>query len=140
MEKVDTDLGLRHQSDVDLNECIKRYCEVFRPHAAVSEDDSFNELEKSMTHVLNMKIVQGEMLDGMGLGSVDRWTAREAMQDIPTDESLTSVLETAKDALRPLQEQIEGMLKTSEMGGWAEEDEIVGMARFLSYILLSRGV
>lgn len=140
MEKIDTDLGLRHQSDVDLNECIKRYCEVFRSHAAVSEDDSFNELEKSMTHVLNMKIVQGEMLDGMGLASVDRWTAREAIQDIPIDESLTSVLETAKDALRPLQGQLEGMLKDSEMGGWAQPEEISGMARFLTYVMLSRGV
>lgn len=139
MEKIDTDLGLRHQSDIDLNECIRRYCEVFRPHASASEDDSFNELEKTMTHVLNMKIVQGEMLDGMGLADVDRWTAREAMQDIPMDETLTSVLETAKGALRPLQEQIEHMLRKAEMGDWAEEKEIQGMARFISYVMLSRG-
>lgn len=139
MEKIDTDLGLRHQSDTTAESFIEKYCEVFRPHCVVSEDDSYNELEKSITHVLNVKIGLEELNASMGLGKLCVWDAREAMENIPTDETLTSVLTEAKNALRPLQEQLEGMLKNTEMGGYAEDDEIAAMARFLGMVLLNRG-
>lgn len=52
--KFDNDLGLRHKEGMTSNEFIRRYCEVFRPHAYATRDDSLNEFEKLITHVLNM--------------------------------------------------------------------------------------
>lgn len=139
MEKIDTDLGLRHSSETTESAFIQKYCEVFRPHCVVSEDDSFNELEKSITHVLNVKIAQGELQTAMGLEKLCVWDAREAMEDIPTDETLTSLLANAKDALRPAQEHLEGMLQSTEMGGHSSPEEITAMARFLTFTLVTRG-
>lgn len=52
--KFDFDLGLRHQEGMTANEFIRRYCEVFRPYAYATRDDSLNEFEKLITHVLAM--------------------------------------------------------------------------------------
>ena len=139
MDKIDTDLGLRHMADMDADTFIAKYCEVFRPHATVSEDDSYQELEKSITHVLNVKIAQGELQNAMGLDKMCVWGAREAIVDIPEDPSLATLVANAKDAQKPLQAQLETMLKTTEMGGYASGEEITAMARFLSYVLMSRG-
>lgn len=139
MEKIDTDLGLRHKADMDSDTFIAKYCEVFRPHCTVSEDHSFNELEKSITHVLNVKIAQKEILTAMGLEKLCVWDGREAAVDIPEDASLTTLVANAKDAHKPLQVQLETMLKTTEMGGHASDEEIASMARYLSFVLMSRG-
>lgn len=54
MSKYDCDLGLRHVAGMTPDEFVRRYCEVFRPHACATRDDSINEFEKLITHVLNM--------------------------------------------------------------------------------------
>lgn len=48
------DLGLRHVSGMTSDEFIRRYCEVFRPFAYATEDNSLNEFEKLITHVLSL--------------------------------------------------------------------------------------
>lgn len=139
MEKIDTDLGLRHKSETNSDNFIEEYCKVFRPHCVVSEDGSLNELEKSITHVLNVKIAQSEILAAMGLEKLCVWEGREATQGIPEDETLTTLLDAAKVALQPLQEHLVTMLKTTEMGGYSSDEEIAAMARYLSSVLLARG-
>lgn len=52
--KFNSDLGLRHKPNMTSNEFIRRYCEVFRPYCYATQDDSLNEFEKLITHVLDM--------------------------------------------------------------------------------------
>ena len=66
----DFDLGLRHKSGITANEFITRYCEVFRPFAYATRDDSLNEFEKLITHVLNMMCYHKKRAELLGL-SVD---------------------------------------------------------------------
>ena len=63
----DFDLGLRHKAGMTSSEFIKRYCEVFRPYAYASRDDSLNEFEKLITHVLHMYVLQRKRAEVLGL-------------------------------------------------------------------------
>lgn len=65
--KFDFDLGLRHKSGMTANEFIRRYCEVFRPFAFATKDDSLNEFEKLITHVLNMLCYHKRRAELLGL-------------------------------------------------------------------------
>jgi len=70
--KFDFDLGLRHKAGMTSNEFIRRYCEVFRPFAYATKDDSLNEFEKLITHVLNMYSYQRRRAEILGLPSDPR--------------------------------------------------------------------
>lgn len=48
------DLNLRHKPGMTAAEFIRRYCEVFRPYAFATQDNSLNEFEKLITHVLHI--------------------------------------------------------------------------------------
>ena len=50
------DLGLRHKSDITSDKFIQEYCKVFREYAFATQDDSLNEFEKLITHVLSMLV------------------------------------------------------------------------------------
>lgn len=65
--KFDFDLGLRHKNGMTANEFIRRYCEVFRPYAYATQDDSLNEFEKLITHVLAMLCYHRRRADLLGL-------------------------------------------------------------------------
>ncbi len=78
--KYDADLGLRHVPGMTANEFIKRYCEVFRPHAYATKDDSLNEFEKLITHVLNMLRYHQRRAELLGLPKDPRGSI-EAIED-----------------------------------------------------------
>lgn len=63
----DFDLELRHVPGMTANEFIRRYCEVFRPFAHATRDDSLNEFEKLITHVLAMYVRQQRRAELLGL-------------------------------------------------------------------------
>lgn len=65
--KFNFDLGLRHTSGITSNEFIRRYCEVFRPYAYATRDDSLNEFEKLITHVLGMLCYHKRRAELLGL-------------------------------------------------------------------------
>ena len=75
--KFDHDLGLRHKAGMTASEFITRYCEVFRPFAYATEDDSLNEFEKLITHVLNMLCYHKERAKILGLPADPRESIRE---------------------------------------------------------------
>ena len=76
--KFDFDLGLRHKSGMTSDEFIRRYCEVFRKHAFAKQDDSLNEFEKLITHVLNMNAYHQRRSALLGLSN----DPREAVSSI----------------------------------------------------------
>ena len=78
--KYDFDLGLRHKSGTTANEFIRRYCEVFRPFAYATQDDSINEFEKLITHVLEMLCYHKRRADLLGLPKDPR-DSIEAIED-----------------------------------------------------------
>lgn len=72
--KYDFDLGLRHKSGMTANEFIRRYCEVFRPYAYATQDDSLNEFEKLITHVLEMLCYHKRRAELLGLPKDPRYS------------------------------------------------------------------
>lgn len=78
--KFDFDLGLRHKPGMTSNEFIRRYCEVFRPYAYATRDDSLNEFEKLITHVLAMLCYHQRRSELLGM-SVDPRDDIEAIED-----------------------------------------------------------
>lgn len=78
--KFDFDLGLRHVPGMTANEFIRRYCEVFRPFAHATKDDSLNEFEKLITHVLNMLCYQNRRAELLGMPDDPR-DSIEAIED-----------------------------------------------------------
>ena len=73
----DFDLGLRHKPEITEKEFIRRYCEVFRPYAYATKDDSLNEFEKLITHVLNMYVYERKRAELLGLPSDPREAFKE---------------------------------------------------------------
>ena len=78
--KFDHDLGLRHKSGMTASEFIERYCKVFRPYATATQDDSLNEFEKLISHVLNMLCYHQERSKMLGL-SLDPRKDIRAIED-----------------------------------------------------------
>lgn len=78
--KFDSDLGLRHVSGMTADEFIRRYCEVFRPFAYATRDDSLNEFEKLITHVLDMLRYHQKRAELLGLPRDPR-DSIEAIED-----------------------------------------------------------
>lgn len=78
--KYNFDLGLRHKSGMTANEFIRRYCEVFRPYAYATCDDSLNEFEKLITHCLSMLCYHKRRAELLGL-PVDPRESVEAIED-----------------------------------------------------------
>lgn len=78
--KFDFDLGLRHKTGMTSNEFIRRYCEVFRPFAYATQDDSLNEFEKLITHVLDMLCYHKKRSELLGLPTDPR-DSIEAIED-----------------------------------------------------------
>ncbi len=50
------DAGLRHKNDMTQDRFVSHYCKLFAKHAYATRDESWNELEKTITHVLGMMI------------------------------------------------------------------------------------
>lgn len=78
--KFDFDLGLRHKEGMTAAEFIRRYCAVFRPFAYATQDDSLNEFEKLITHVLAMLCYEKRRAELLGL-PVDPRDSVEAIED-----------------------------------------------------------
>lgn len=87
--KFDFDLGLRHTSGMTANEFIRRYCEVFRPFAHATKDDSLNEFEKLITHVLHMLCYHKRRAELLGLPA----DPRDSIESI---EAAMAAVQTAK--------------------------------------------
>lgn len=66
------DKGLRHKSGMNSNEFIRRYCKTFRDYAYATKDDSLNEFEKLITHVLGMYVYHKRRSEIMGLDTDPR--------------------------------------------------------------------
>jgi len=64
-------LDLRHKSGVKQEDFVKAYCEVLREHAYASPDDSWNELEKTLVHVLGMMVYYRRALEILGVKDSD---------------------------------------------------------------------
>lgn len=79
-ETKNFDLELRHVPGMTASEFIFRYCEVFRPFAYATRDDSLNEFEKLITHVLSMYVHQKRRAEMLGLPSDPR-DSIEAIND-----------------------------------------------------------
>ena len=91
--KFDHDLGLRHKPGMTSNDFIKRYCEVFRKHAYATQDDSLNEFEKLITHVLDMLCYHQRRSELLGLDTDPRG-------DIERIEDAVNDLIAAEDVMR----------------------------------------
>lgn len=65
VQKIDK--GLRHRSGVKQSDFVKHYCSVFRGSAYATRDDSWNEFEKLITHVLGMYMYQQRRAEILGL-------------------------------------------------------------------------
>lgn len=71
------DLNLRHKSGMTSNEFISKYCEVFRKYAYATRDDSLNEFEKEITHVLGMLIYYKRFCEILGFAGIDEFDPRD---------------------------------------------------------------
>jgi len=76
------DAGLRHKSGMAQKDFVAHYCEVFRPHAYATNDDSWNEFEKLITHALGMKMYYRRALDLLGYGGLDIREFVNELEDI----------------------------------------------------------
>ena len=65
------DLNLRHKSGMTSDKFISQYCEVFRKYAYATTDDSLNEFEKEITHVLGMLIYYRRFCEILGCHGED---------------------------------------------------------------------
>lgn len=61
------DAGLRHQAGLTGSDFVKHYCGVFCDYAYATKDDSWNEFEKLITHVLAMLIYHKRRSEILGL-------------------------------------------------------------------------
>ena len=66
------DGGLRHKSGLGQNDFVKHYCKLFRAYAYATNDDSWNEFEKLITHVLGQYIYWLRMAEILKLPSDPR--------------------------------------------------------------------
>lgn len=98
--KFDFDIGLRHQDGMTANLFIQRYCEVFRPFAYATKDDSLNEFEKLITHVLAMYAYQLRRAELLGLPSDPRESVESIEQGMGQVESAKIKLAAALYAAR----------------------------------------
>jgi len=71
------DLNLRHKSGMTGDKFIAEYCKVFRKYACATRDDSLNELEKEITHVLGMLIYYRRFCEILGFSGIDEFDPRE---------------------------------------------------------------
>lgn len=62
----DLDLNLRNKSGMDSSTFISEYCKIFRNYAYATKDDSLNEFEKEITHVLGMMIYYKRLCEILG--------------------------------------------------------------------------
>lgn len=128
--KVDMDLGLRHQPGVTPDEFIARYCEVFREHAHATQDDSLNEFEKLITHVLNMKIHYARVFELLGLKEADVRTIREVLEkEAVSDEGHTEKTLALREELRGIVYRIDQCVAESEEYRMLEENEHESIAK-----------
>ena len=65
------DKGLRHRSGISDQARVEAYCKVFRVHAYATNDDSWNELEKLITHVLGMNLYYKRFMEIIGMKTLD---------------------------------------------------------------------
>lgn len=66
------DKGLRHKSGIKQSDFVEHYCGVFRSSAYATRDDSWNEFEKLITHVLGMYMYQKRRAEILGLDTDPR--------------------------------------------------------------------
>lgn len=115
--KFDSDLGLRHKSGMTANEFIRRYCEVFRPFAYATPDDSLNEFEKLITHVLHMLCYHRRRAELLGLPDDPRdgvEAVEDAMAEVKTAKiKLAAALYTARGDLPDYADDIEAIARTA---------------------------
>ena len=69
------DAGLRHQTGVDAQAFIARFCELCRPFAQATPDGSGNELEKTLKGVI-LRMVRAEQACREAGVDLDAWTLR----------------------------------------------------------------
>lgn len=101
--KFDFDLGLRHKSGMTANEFVRRYCEVFRDHAYATPDDSINEFEKLITHVLNMLCYHKRRSALLGMDSDPRSDVRRIEDALSAlIEAENNLSEALSPKLKPL--------------------------------------
>jgi len=65
------DKGLRHKSGVKQADFVTHYCKIFSNHAYATSDGSWNEFEKTITHVLGMMLYYKRFCEIMGFKGVD---------------------------------------------------------------------
>lgn len=85
------DAGLRHKAGATSEDFVQHYCKVLRGHAYATSDDSWNELEKTLTHVLGMLIYHKRRSEILGLPTDPRRFVREV-------EEAQRVLQKAMDS------------------------------------------
>ena len=67
------ELNLRHENGMTSDEFIKRYCKIFREHAYATPDDSLNEFEKLIVHVLSQYVYCKRFLEINGFDQDPRY-------------------------------------------------------------------
>lgn len=91
--QFDHDLGLRHRTGTTPDEFVRAYCEVLRSHAYATRDDSWNEMEKTLSHVVNMLCYHERLCELLGMSPDPRKAVRRI-------EHAQEVARQADDALR----------------------------------------
>ena len=89
--KFNFDLYLRDKPGMTADEFVKRYCEVFRPFAYATQDDSINEFEKLICHVLGMLCYHRRRAELLGMDT----DPRDAVRNI--EEAMTAMEQARQD-------------------------------------------
>lgn len=69
---AELDKYLRDKAGMKASDFITEYCKVFRPYAYATQDDSLNEFEKLITHVLGMYMYHIRRSEILGLSTDPR--------------------------------------------------------------------
>jgi len=69
------DKNIRHKAGATSNDFIKAYCPMLREHAYATQDDSLNEMEKTLTHSIGILIYYKKFAEILGLPA--DWDVRD---------------------------------------------------------------
>lgn len=71
------DKNLRHKSGATANDFVATYCPMLRDHAFATQDDSINEMEKTLTHSIGMLIYYKRFAQILGLTTNGNFDPRD---------------------------------------------------------------
>lgn len=96
--KFDHDLGLRHRDGVKPEDFVRAYCQMLRPHAYATQDGSWNELEKTLAHILDMLCYHKRLCELLGMPADPRESVRRLEHALDVQEKAVQAVENERRA------------------------------------------